>query len=158
MNRAGQFIMRDALSCDQHGTALSLSDLLRIKGLCSPTTIYSGVSNRGMVLAIKSLCSWIAGGFDPPMYGVSWSMRKAVIMAATKSSAAHSWSNFSNKELVVDCFRLSVVLDQQYWGACDPHKAMMSGRRRLQPVLTSRLLRRRQAYIGLSCFFTLLKT
>lgn len=60
------FIKRDAAFRDAKGNALSLSELTRSKGPCSPATIYSRVPNGDvMKAALKSLNTWIAGGPAP---------------------------------------------------------------------------------------------
>lgn len=65
-NYVDPFIKRDAAFRDSDGKALSLSDLTRIKGPCTPATIYSRVPNGDiMKAALKSLNKWISGGPAP---------------------------------------------------------------------------------------------
>lgn len=60
------FIKRDAVFHDVEGKALSLSELTRSKGPCSPDTLYSRVPNGDvMKAALSSLNRWIAGGPAP---------------------------------------------------------------------------------------------
>lgn len=60
------FIKRDAAFRDVNGHALSLSELTKSKGPCTPDTIYSRVPNGDvMKAALKSLNTWIDGGDAP---------------------------------------------------------------------------------------------
>lgn len=60
------FIKRDAAFRDVESKALSLSELTRSKGPCSPDTLYSRVPNGDvMKAALSSLNRWIAGGPVP---------------------------------------------------------------------------------------------
>lgn len=60
------FIKRDAAFRDADGQALSLSEITRSKGPCSPDSIYSRVPNGDVLkAALHALNGWIAGGPAP---------------------------------------------------------------------------------------------
>lgn len=60
------FIKRDAAFRDANAQALSLSELTRSKGPCSPDSIYSRVPNGDVLkAALHALNGWVAGGPAP---------------------------------------------------------------------------------------------